>query len=101
MKTLALLFLCSVSFADCDIPGALKDLRPGAVWSVRDTTIEWLDKNQAQPTDQEIATDIANCQNQKVITDGQKKAAKVTLKNPAATDADKLNAVITILDLAK
>jgi len=38
---------------------ALLSLRPGAEWTLRGDELEWLDANQTQPTDAEIAAEIA------------------------------------------
>jgi hypothetical protein len=37
---------------------ALASLRPGAQWVLRGDDLEWLDQNQAQPTDAEISNEI-------------------------------------------
>lgn len=37
---------------------ALLSLRPGAEWSISDGEITWLDTEQTQPTDAEIAAEI-------------------------------------------
>ena len=37
---------------------ALQSLRPGAQWVLRGDDLEWLDQNQTQPTDAEIAAEI-------------------------------------------
>jgi len=41
-----------------NIGKALLSLRPGAEWVVRGTEIEWLDKTQTQPSDDEIQAKI-------------------------------------------
>ena len=38
---------------------ALQSLRPDAEWVLRGDDLEWLDTNQAQPTDAEIAAEVA------------------------------------------
>ena len=45
------------------IEKALLSLRPNAKWILRDDTIEWLDTEQTQPTDEEIQTEITRLQN--------------------------------------
>ena len=40
------------------ISEALSNLRPNAKWAVRDAEIQWLDKEQSQPTDDEIQAEI-------------------------------------------
>lgn len=43
-------------------PDALLSLRPGAQWVLRGDDLEWLDTAQTQPTDAEIAAEIARLQ---------------------------------------
>ena len=38
---------------------ALESLCPTAEWVLRGDELEWLDKNQARPTDEEIAAEVA------------------------------------------
>jgi uncharacterized small protein (DUF1192 family) len=38
---------------------AIASLREGAQWVLRGDDLEWLDQNQTQPTDAEIAAEIA------------------------------------------
>jgi hypothetical protein len=38
---------------------ALASLRPGAQWVLRGDDLEWLDTEQTQPTDAEIAAEVA------------------------------------------
>jgi len=41
---------------------ALQSLRPGAEWVLRGDDLEWLDKNQTEPTSAEIDAEIARLQ---------------------------------------
>lgn len=41
---------------------ALLSLRPGAQWTLRGDDLEWLDTVQTQPTDAEIAAEVARLQ---------------------------------------
>jgi hypothetical protein len=41
---------------------ALQSLRPGAQWVLRGETLEWLDTEQAQPTEAEITAEVARLQ---------------------------------------
>lgn len=41
---------------------ALQSLRPGAQWVLRDDELEWLDTEQAQPTEAEIQAEITRLQ---------------------------------------
>ena len=41
---------------------ALQSLRPGAQWVLRGGTLEWLDTEQAQPTEAEITAEVTRLQ---------------------------------------
>ena len=41
---------------------ALQSLRPGAQWTLNGDELEWLDTEQAQPTDAEIEAEVARLQ---------------------------------------
>ena len=41
---------------------ALQSLRPGAQWVLRGETLEWMDTEQAQPTEAEITAEVARLQ---------------------------------------
>lgn len=41
---------------------ALQSLRPGAEWVLRGDALEWLDTNQTQPTEAEIAAEVVRLQ---------------------------------------
>ena len=41
---------------------ALQSLRPGAEWVLRGDDLEWLDTNQAQPTEAEITAEVTRLQ---------------------------------------
>lgn len=61
-KLLLLLLIPSLGWsAPCDTSDLLQTLRPGAMWTIRGTTIEWLDGVQTQPTTQELATARTDC----------------------------------------
>ena len=48
-----------------NIPEALTFLRPGAEWSIDDDTYEglqWLDKIQTKPTEEEVQAEVARLQ---------------------------------------
>lgn len=38
---------------------AIQSLRPGSEWVLRGDDLEWLDSNQTQPTEAEIAAEVA------------------------------------------
>jgi len=41
---------------------AIQSLRPGAQWVLRGDDLEWLDTNQTQPTEAEIAAEVVRLQ---------------------------------------
>jgi len=41
---------------------AIQSLRPGAEWVLRGDELEWLDTNQTQPTEAEIAAEVIRLQ---------------------------------------
>ena len=45
-----------------DLMAAIQSLRPGAQLVIRGDVIEWMDDTQTQPTDAEIATEMARLQ---------------------------------------
>jgi hypothetical protein len=45
-----------------DKSDAISSLRPGAEWILRGDNIEWLDQNQSQPSDSEIAAEMVRLQ---------------------------------------
>lgn len=55
---------------------ALQSLRPGAAWSHVDGVLNWLDKEQIQPTQSEINVEIARLEKEWVDTEYQRLRAK-------------------------
>jgi len=43
---------------------ALQSLRPGAEWVIRGDDLEWMDTNQTQPTEAEIAAEVIRLQDE-------------------------------------
>ena len=62
---------------------ALLSLRPGAQWVLRGDDLEWLDKEQTQPTDAEIQAEISRLQTQ---YDAQEYARKRAAEYPPMSD---------------
>ena len=44
------------------VPDTLQSLRPGAQWVLRGDNLEWLDTEQTQPTEAEIAVEVERLQ---------------------------------------
>jgi hypothetical protein len=55
---------------------ALTSLRPGAQWVLRGETLEWLDTEQAQPTEAEITAEVARLQAEYDNNEYQRQRAK-------------------------
>ena len=80
-----------------NIGKALLSLRPGAEWVVRGTEIEWLDKTQKQPSDDEIEAKIQELnnaepmrllrevRNRKLVETDWRASSDLTLSNEWAT----------------
>lgn len=54
---------------------ALQSLRPGAEWVLRGDDLEWLDTKQAQPTEADIAAEIARLEADYAAKEYQRKRA--------------------------
>ena len=54
---------------------ALLSLRPNAEWVIQDEVIDWLDTEQTQPTEEEIAAEIVRLQAEYDATEYQRKRA--------------------------
>lgn len=66
-----------------DIPQALQSLRPGAQWVLRGDSIaglEWLDQNQAQPSESEISAEIARLNAQYPLDECRDAAKKLLVE---------------------
>ena len=62
---------------------ALQSLRPGAQWILRGNELEWLDQNQAQPTEEQIAAEIIRLQEE---YDAKEYARKRVTEYPSIGD---------------
>lgn len=58
---------------------ALQSLRKGAEWVIRGDKLEWLDKVQTQPTEEEIEQEIVRLEQETVL----KKQAQVAARQSA------------------
>lgn len=90
-----LVFVCLVS--DC-----LRNIRPNAEYNVRGETygsIEWLDKTQTKPTEQEIDQASVNCTLDLEAKKQNIKQSKLDLNDPNKTVKQRLEAIIIYLGL--
>jgi len=63
---------------------ALQSLRPGAQWVLRGDDLEWMDNEQTQPTEAEIAAEVARLTalEPNRIADANRKAAYIAEADP-------------------
>ena len=54
---------------------AIQSLRPHAEWTLGDDKLSWLDKNQTQPTDAELTTELSRLQAEYAAKEYQRKRA--------------------------
>lgn len=95
MKRLAQILLA------CTVSTALQDLRPGAEWSMSDNDpakIQWLDQVQAPPTKAEVVARIADCKSDETTRTSLKQQARLDVRNTSLTQAQRLQALLILLD---
>lgn len=51
---------------------AILNLRPGALWTMHDMVVEWLDTSQTEPSEDEINLEIAKLQQEYQATEYQR-----------------------------
>lgn len=96
-KTQLLLTLAVV----CTIADSLQTIRPGAEWTLQGNTyagLNWTEKVQAKPTQQEIIDGIATCQATQTARITLKQQARLDVKNTGLTQAQRLQALLILLD---
>ena len=96
-----LIFLSSVSFADCDIPEVLNTIRPGAEWSLTGpgyAGLNWTDRIQTKPTQQEIVDARTLCISNNTTRIAQKIQARLDVKNTGLTQGQRIQALLLLLD---
>jgi hypothetical protein len=64
---------------------ALESLRPGAAWVVRGDEVEWLDTEQTEPTEAEIAAEVT-----RLTAEQPRKEAEANRAAAYAAEADPL-----------
>ena len=104
MKILFLLVLFySISNAACRVADVIQIIRPGAQWTISDddrTTLVW-NSTQTIPTVLEIQTAISTCQTDIANRLSLKQQARQDVKNAALTPAQRLQALLILLDYDK
>lgn len=102
MKTIFIMFLSSIAFADtCNMGEALSIIRSSATWTVHGSTLIWQDTTQPRPTQAELNTAIANCGAAKAARQAQKLQAKQDVKNTNLAPAQRIDALLLLLDMDK
>lgn len=89
------------AFADCNVPDILAQLRPGAEWTIYGndvSSIVWKSV-QVKPTAQEILDAIQTCRAAATTRAALKVQARLDVKNAALTQAQRLQALLIVLDL--
>jgi hypothetical protein len=66
-----------------DKSDAILSLRPGAEWVLRGDDLEWMDQNQSQPSESEIAAELARLQS---IDDSKAYQRKRAVEYPPIAD---------------
>jgi hypothetical protein len=88
----------------CTIVEALKIAAPGAEWTLNGNDYSgliWIDNTQAKPTRTELLTALDTCNTQEALRAEQQAAARFAVRLSTATQAQKVNAIILLLDLDK
>ena len=67
------------------IPEALSNLKPNAKWAAKDAEIQWLDKEQSQPTDDEIKAEINRL---KIVKEKEEQRQEAKAKKDKALQAN-------------
>lgn len=86
----------------CEISDVLQVIRPKAVWTLRGGKyqgLQWLDAQQAKPTQAEIDAGTTQCQSDAVARQAAKAQAKLDVNNPQASPQQRINAIVILLDL--
>jgi hypothetical protein len=85
----------------CTFVEALQSLRPGAEWTVVNdsyTALQWLDQTQTRPTNAQMLTEIQNCKVAAAARAAAKAQARLDVKNTTLTQAQRLSALLILLD---
>lgn len=85
----------------CTIAQALTNIRPGASWSLKDNAyagLDWTDQTQAKPTPSEIVTEIQSCTAAATSRATTKVQARLDVKNTSLTQAQRMQALLILLD---
>lgn len=104
MKNLLLLLLPSISFATCKTGDVVNSLFPTAQWIMTNddfSTVDWQSKDIVKPTLKTVTDAVTACKATETADNTAKDQARVILKSTTATDKQKLDAIIKVLDLAK
>jgi len=95
-----LLFSCSIGYADCTVSDVVGTLRPGAEWYMRgddQSTLVWM-STQTIPSKSEVVQAMAECRSAKTTRMTQKQQARLDVKNTGLTPAQRLQALLILLD---
>lgn len=82
----------------CTVADGINIARPGAEWSLQGNTLNWLDTTQTKPTLAEIQAGVQTCQATLAARLTQKQQARLDVRNSALTQAQRLQALLILLD---
>jgi hypothetical protein len=100
MRVMALLLLSSLAIADCKVADVIPTLRPGAAWTITDndtSTLVW-QSTQTIPTALEVAVSVNDCKAKAASRFAAKAQARIDVKNTSLTQAQRLAALLILLD---
>lgn len=90
----------SVGYADCSVPQVISAMRPGAEWTINNKdalTLVWFSA-QPVPTRSEILQAVSDCVTAEAARKLQKQQARLDVKNGSLTQAQRLQALLILLD---
>lgn len=98
MKYLLLLLCPSFLFASCDVDDAIQAIRPGAGYMIQQNNLIWLDTSTVKPTLLEIQSAASDCRAAAVARAAAKRQARLDVKNTGLTQAQRMTALLILLD---
>lgn len=101
---ISLFLIPSFCLGDCDVPAALQAVAPGAQWNLRGDTyagLEWLDAVQVKPTQLQVIQARTDCLSALQARLTLKSQSRLDVKNINLTVAQRLQALLILLDYDK
>ncbi len=85
----------------CTMADALQTLRPGAEWALTGSTysgLTWIDAAQVKPTSAEVVSAIQDCRTAAAARVAAKTQARIDVKDTNLTQAQRMQALLILLD---